>query len=140
MQVTNILALDVGERRIGVALANTLAKLPSPLTTIANNQETWQNLRSLIDEHGVTHLVVGLPRNLSGDDTAQTAYCREFAETLKEKFSLDVTLQDEALTSHKAEEELKSRKTGFDKAAVDALAATYILDDYLGEHYSGVSI
>lgn len=128
---SNILSLDVGERRVGVAIANVIAKLPRPLTTLDNTDDIWEQIKQLVAEHDVETIVVGLPRNLSGDDTAQTHYVRSFAEKLAE---YTVVFQDEALTSHKAEKELNSRGKPFAKGDIDALAATYILEDYLTAH------
>jgi putative holliday junction resolvase len=125
---SNILSLDVGERRVGVAIANVIARLPRPLTTLDNTDDIWGQIKALVTEHDVETVVVGLPRNLSGDDTAQTRYVRTFAENLSE---YTVVFQDEALTSQKAEKELNSRGKPFAKGDIDALAATYILEDYL---------
>jgi putative holliday junction resolvase len=132
-QATNgtILALDIGERRIGVARASTVARLASPLATLDNNEQFINNLRSLIDQEQASLIVVGLPRNLSGEDTAQTELVRQFTIELEQSLNLKTVFQDEALTSHKAEQELNSRGRSFTKGDVDALAATYILEDYL---------
>lgn len=127
---TNIIALDVGERRIGVAIASTLSRLPRPLTTLIQNADTLKDIRKLLTDEQVSIIVVGLPRNLSGDDTSQTVYVRKFAEQLEE-IGIVIRLQDEAATSVKAEQELKNRGKPFAKADIDSLAATYILEDYL---------
>lgn len=128
---SSILALDVGERRIGVAIASKLARLPRPLTTLNNEGAIWQRIEDLAQQEAADVVVVGLPRNLSGEDTAQTAYVRAFVQP-SSKFS--VVFQDEALTSQKAESELKSRGKPYEKGDIDALAATYILEDYLQQH------
>jgi putative Holliday junction resolvase len=128
---SNILSLDVGERRVGVAIASVIAKLSYPLTTLDNTEGIWDQIDALASEHDVTTIVVGLPRNLSGDDTAQTQYVRTFAEKLS---NYTVMFQDEALTSKKAEKELNERGKPFAKGDIDALAATYILEDYLTAH------
>ena len=125
---TNILSLDVGERRVGVAIANVVARLPHPLTTLDNTEHIWQEIADLLAAEDVETLVVGLPRNLSGDDTAQTTYVRDFAAKIE---GVEIVFQDEALTSVKAEKELSSRGKPFAKGDIDALAATYILEDYL---------
>lgn len=128
------LALDVGDVRIGVALANLEVRFANPLTTLINDKDLWTNLEAIIQEHGVVALVVGFPRNLSGDATAQTHKVEVFVEMLKTYSSLPVYLQDEAATSVKAEAELRSRGKPYEKADIDALAATYILEDYLIDH------
>ncbi|HEX4774100.1 MAG TPA: Holliday junction resolvase RuvX [Candidatus Saccharimonadales bacterium] len=127
----SILALDVGEVRVGVAVASLVARLPRPLTTLNRNDNFWNELQLIIESEAVGELVVGLPRNLSGQSTAQTTAVEAFANELKRHFGLPVNFQDEAVTSKKAEAELESRKKPYSKGDIDALAATYILEDYL---------
>jgi len=131
MDTTNLLALDFGEARIGVAIASQEARLPSPLQTLKNDGQIWQNLLAVIAENRIGTVVVGLPRGLDGQETAQTAKARNFMNELRERIDLPVIAQDEAATSVKATEELESRGKPYDKGAIDALAATYILEDYL---------
>jgi putative Holliday junction resolvase len=128
-----ILALDVGEKRVGVATVSMVARLPRPLTTLTNDENFWTGLQKLVDEEGAGAFVVGLPRGLEGQSTQQTEYARAFITQLQQKFTLPVFEQDEALTSQKAEAELGSRGD-YSKANVDSLAATYILEDFLTDH------
>ena len=128
------MALDVGGTRIGVATANAAARIPQILTTIYNNDTVLENLEKLIMQHHVAVLVVGLPRGLDGQRTAQTDAVEAFAAVVKKQFDLPLYWQDEALTSRKAKEELEARRKPYRKEDVDALAATYILEDFLGEH------
>ena len=133
-----ILALDVGHVRVGVAKAHSDFRIAQPLTTLPHDDGFWAALEALIAETETGLLVVGLPRNLSGNDTQQTVKVREFAAELEKRTHLPVELQDEALTSQKAEEELSARGKPYQKGDIDALAATYILEDYL-EGARGVS-
>lgn len=126
--MSSIVALDVGERRIGVAVANEIARLPSPHGILHNSPTVWDEIRSFMAEVSADVLVVGLPRNLSGDDTAQTAYVRSFVQQAPD---IAVVFQDEALTSKKAEAELITRGKPYTRGDIDSLAATYILEDYL---------
>jgi putative Holliday junction resolvase len=128
---SKILALDVGGVRIGVAMADAELKFANPFTTLTNDEHIWEALGALIEANQVQTVVVGLPRSLQGHDTAQTQICRAFAKDLSERLKIAVELQDEATTSVKAEAELRSRKKPYEKADIDALAATYILEDYL---------
>jgi putative Holliday junction resolvase len=130
-KTTNVLALDVGDRRIGVAIASNIARLAGPLTVLANDETLWHELSRLLADEHIGMIVVGLPRSLSGEDTAQTKIVRAFVAQLKTKTDIPVTLQDEALTSRQAEAELRARGKKFAKGDIDALAAVYILDDYL---------
>jgi len=131
----SILALDVGEKRVGVAIASKIARLPRPLTTLANDDQLLKSLHEIIVDESVEVIVVGLPRNLAGEDTKQTAYVRTFTEQLDRDM---IRFQDEALTSKKAEVELQQRGKPFSKGDIDALAATYILEDYL--HQAGSTL
>ncbi len=129
-----VLALDVGERRIGVASASLIAKLPSALTTIDRQDDVIQDIVKLISDQQAVAVVIGLPRGLSGQETKQTTLVRAFARDLQQATDIRIFLQDEALTSKQAETELKQRRVRYNKEAVDALAAVYILSDWLGEN------
>jgi putative Holliday junction resolvase len=126
-----IIALDVGAARVGVAIASSFARLPSPLMTMDYNKSFWDNLKKVCDDERVDTIVVGLPRGLDGHETAQTKLVRKFTDELERRLNLPIHFQDEALTSKKAEAELVAKGKKFNKAMVDALAATYILEDFL---------
>lgn len=134
--LAHVLALDVGEQRIGVAEANSIARIAHPLTTLKHTETIVQDIVDLISHHDASKLVVGLPRGMQGQDTQQTQYVRDFVAQLQKMVTIPVFWQDEALTSRKAEEELQARKKPFAKGDIDALAATYILDDFL-QNYTG---
>jgi len=131
------LGLDIGTRRIGVAIARADVRIPTPLTTLENNDETITKLREVVQEHSVQKLVVGMPRGMDGQDTQQTKFTEAFIQKLQTQLSIPVVWQDEALTSQKAESELLGRKRPYAKGDVDALAATYILEDYINDHVRG---
>jgi putative Holliday junction resolvase len=126
-----ILALDVGAARIGMALANTTSRLPRPLGALPNDDSVFGQLRDLCEREAVTHIVVGLPRGMDGQDTRQTSEVRAFGEALARQLVIPLSWQDEAVTSVHAEEELQGRGKLYTKADIDALAAVYILEDYL---------
>ncbi|MFI5275496.1 MAG: Holliday junction resolvase RuvX [Candidatus Saccharimonadales bacterium] len=132
----SLLALDVGARRIGVALASAGAYFAKPLATLDHTNDIFTEISGLAKEHDVTVIVVGYPRGLEGQTTEQTKTIEAFVDELRTHVSVSVEWQDETLTSVKAETELASRHKGgvYNKADVDALAATYILEDYLTEH------
>ncbi len=126
-----ILALDVGERRIGVAAANNIARLPSPLTTLDHGPQTIKDIQQLVEAQKAGALVVGLPRGLNGQHTMQTVAVEQFVAELRKILTVPLYWQDEALTSRKAEAELEARGKPYNKGDVDALSATYILEDFL---------
>ncbi len=132
----NFMALDVGMARIGVALATAEARLAHPHGALTVGDGLLEEIQALCHTQHVGIIVVGLPRGLDGQETTQTVYCREFADQLIDRLgaSVQVVLQDEALTSQKAIDELAAAKKQYAKGDIDALAATYILEDYLREH------
>lgn len=128
---STILALDVGERKIGVARANVIARIAEPLTTIQNTDRLLDDLRALLAEYDASELVVGLPRGLEGQETNQTRYVRDVVELWKGHLTVPIHFQDEAVTSINARAILDGQKKSYTKEDVDAVAATIILDDYL---------
>ena len=125
------LALDVGERRIGVALADMDSGVAAPLATITVDGLEEGRLREMISEYEPALLVVGLPRNQDGEETRQSTYVRQFIRDKLEKYTIPVALQDESLTSVLAEDHLKKTKKNYTKADIDMHAAAIILTDYL---------
>jgi putative holliday junction resolvase len=130
MAATNILGLDIGEKRVGAARVNMQAKLPQALMTLDNDLSLIDNLRTLINEYQIDLIVVGLPRNLSGVETAQSRYVRDFCDKSLRQLNLPLVLFDETLSSVTAETQLQERNK-YNKADVDAAAASVILEDYV---------
>lgn len=131
---TNIIALDMGERRIGVARANLIARLPEPLSVLNNSENLLLDIQALLDAEDAAAVVVGLPRGMNGQYTEQTIKVEEFIATLRSQLDIPVYAQDETLTSVQAEKELNAKGRQFEKGMIDALSATYILDDFLREN------
>ncbi len=129
--IRNLIAIDYGTKRVGLAVTNTVSKLPSPVTALANDDSLQAKLQATLKDRDVSVVVVGLPRGLDGQDTQQTLAVRQFATDLEQQVGHQVYLQDEALTSVQAEAELKQRGQQWAKADVDSLAAVYILQDFL---------
>lgn len=128
--IKQYLALDVGAARIGVALANDVARIASPLPVLANDESFCSKLRDLTSEHHISQIVVGWPRGLDGQETEQTRYVENFISKL-DLCGVPVVRQDEALTSVQAEAELKKSGKNFTKGDIDSLSAVYILEDFL---------
>ncbi len=136
-QYNNLLGLDIGERRIGVARVNLVARLPQALMTLINDDSFVNKLKDLIKQHQIDALVVGLPRNLKGEETAQSSYTRQFSKDKLAGIGLPIIWQDETLSSVAAAEDMNKRKQKSDN--IDALAAEIILDDYLSANRKGGS-
>ena len=128
------LALDVGERRIGVAIADPSVRIAVAYDTIEVDGSELEQITQLIMSEHVGVVVVGYPRNQSGEPTAQTAYVERFATQLTD-IAPRLAFQDESLTSVQAEEYLCAQGKPYSKGAIDAVAASIILQDYLETHY-----
>jgi len=139
--VGRIAGLDVGERRIGVAVSDVTGTLARPIGVVrtagldrdAIDVAAAEIDRLAAEDDGVAGLVVGLPRRLDGLPNDMTARVEAFAATLGRRTSLPVVLQDERLTSREAESRLAIREKRWQdrKARLDAAAAAIILQDYL---------
>ena len=126
----SLLALDVGEARIGVAVADTAVRIAIPLITIEVDGNELKKIAELIIKENTDTVVIGYPRNQSGEATKQTAFVEEFAGHL-EDMVVQVVFQDESLTSVLAEQRLKEGGRPYTKADIDSEAAAIILQDYL---------
>ena len=129
------LGLDVGQRRIGVALSDALG-LARPLLTLGRThfRKEMRDLSRLIRRHNVAAIVVGNPLHLSGDISPQARRVQEFAEALQNSTGLPVHLWDERLTSRAAEELLDAQGVARGpgrKAILDQAAAVVILQGWL---------
>ena len=130
------LGLDVGSRRIGVALSDELGITAQPLVVLdaKNRREAVARIRELCAEHEVDMIVIGLPLSMSGGDRGSSAArAREFAGRLAEEVTAEIVLWDERFTTAQAERVLiqgnvrrKNRR-----AVVDKIAAALILQGYL---------
>lgn len=136
----SVVALDVGSKRIGVAIASLEARLPRPLVTLtATDHDLLEQLQAIIERETVGRIVVGLPRGMAGQQTAQTNSILQFTERLKEQINIPIDMQDESVTSKQAEAELESRGKPYQRSDIDALAATYILEDWLAVHTEAIA-
>lgn len=138
-----VVGLDIGERRIGMAISDLTGTLARPLGVLrpagldvdALDVVSREITRLAEEEDGVRAIVVGLPRRLDGSPTEMTPRVEKFATQLQARTNLSVTLQDERLSSVEAESRLAVRDKDWRsrKAKLDAAAAAVILQDYLDE-------
>jgi putative Holliday junction resolvase len=151
--MTRLLALDVGEVRIGVAVSDTTGFLASPYTTLQvsrHEEQTWEAIQELIRETDAEGLVIGLPISLDGQIHAQGRLVQAFAERLQPHISIPLIFWDERLSTVEAQRLLvqrseneggkRQRRTGQRRTQskrrqrgqqIDALAAAVFLQDYL---------
>ena len=128
-----ILGIDHGDVRIGIAMSDETAFLASPLTTVRNGKDAVDEIVTLIQEHGVEKIVIGLPLNMDGSFGPATKKVRTFVQKLSEKTPVPIFEMDERLTTVTAHHNL--REAGLDgrqrKGVVDMAAAQIILQDWL---------
>jgi putative Holliday junction resolvase len=137
--IPRYLALDVGSKRIGIAVSDELGLTAQPVLTLERRRNAREDLRSiarLCRRYAVVGIVVGNPLTLSGEPSAQTARVQAFAAALGELTGLPIQLWDERLTTHEAHQLLyESGHARQDhRRVVDQVAATLILQSFLDEH------
>jgi putative Holliday junction resolvase len=130
-----ILALDLGKKRIGLALSDPLGITAQGLPTLerTNLRQDMAALADLISEREVTLLLMGNPLHMSGHEGRQTAYVHEFAERLARETGVPLKYWDERLTTVEAHRVLRSSGIGIEKRAraIDKLSAVILLESYL---------
>lgn len=127
-----VMCLDIGTKRIGVALSDYLLMLSNGLTVIDRNPENKaiETINKIAKENNVKKIVVGLPLNMDGTYGFQAEDCKNFASKI---LDYEIIYEDERLTSNQAEENLRNRKIDFrkNKGLVDIESACIILEQYL---------
>ncbi|HUA86013.1 MAG TPA: Holliday junction resolvase RuvX [Bryobacteraceae bacterium] len=130
-----ILALDLGKKRIGLAISDALGITAQGLPTLerTNIRADLDALARLIEQHAVTLLLIGNPLHMSGKEGRQTEFAREFADRLAKKTGREVRFWDERLTTVEAQRVLRESGISIEKRAraVDRLAAVILLESYL---------
>ena len=132
--MSRCIGIDLGSKRVGLALSDKMNIIASPYRTliVKNEQDLLDQLRLIIVDFKVTTIVLGLPLNMNGEDSAQTKKVREFKSVLS-TFNLPVKLEDERLSSVSAKRSLLMQdiKTGHNKSEIDKRAAAIILQQFL---------
>ena len=128
-----IMALDIGTKRIGIALSDYLHVIATPLKFIlrTSDRNAIAEIKKIAKENNVKKIIVGLPYNMDGSIGFKGENCIKFGNLLEEEF--EVIFEDERLSSEEAEENLRRRKVDFkkNKGLVDMESACVILQDYL---------
>lgn len=128
-----VMALDVGTKRIGIALSDFLQVIATPHSFISRVPEdkAIEEITKIAKENRVEKIVVGVPINMDGSQGFQAQDCIDFSQKLD---GFDIILEDERLTSEEAEQRLRERKVDFrkNKGLVDMESACVILQQYLG--------
>ena len=133
--MSRILGLDVGDRRIGVAISDPLHIIASPLSVIDRKIDSNYigAIQKIIDEKEVEAVVVGLPLTMKGLESSQTEKVKKFNEELIQKINIPLYSIDERLSSVTAQNSLIQQgiKTGHNKEEIDKTAAAIFLQEYL---------
>lgn len=130
-----VLAVDYGEKRIGLALSDSLRMFAKPLSVLENRgyKSFLQDLGRLVREHSICLILFGIPYAIDGSDTPKTIECKQVMEKLQSDLEIEVLPVDERYSTSEADAELK--KLGYTwqeaKQVKDAMAACLVLKDYL---------
>ena len=133
MTLGRALGLDIGERRIGVAVSDEMGTIASPVGMIRREGDVARELRELVARYGAVRLVAGLPVGLSGREGPQAAAVREFTDALAAEIDVPLEYWDERLSTAVAERSLieGGHRRKARKGKIDAVAAAVILQGYL---------
>ena len=127
-----VMALDVGPKRIGIALSDFLQVIATAHSTIPRvpEEKAVEEIVKIANENRVQKIIVGIPINMDGTQGFQAQNCIEFAQKI---LGFDIIFEDERLTSEEAEQRLRTRKVDFrkNKGLVDMESACVILEQYL---------
>jgi len=128
-----LVALDVGERRVGVAVSDELWLVASPVESVDMKRDGMDRLVALIERYDPERIVIGLPIGMSGREGPQAAATRAFAQQLRDRIDLPIVFWDERLTTFMADQSLieAGHRRARRKQHVDAVAAALILQSYL---------
>ncbi len=130
-----VMALDIGTKRIGVALSDFLLMLANGHSCLDRQPEdkALENIQSIAKDNHVQKIVVGIPYNMDGTQGEQAEDCKNFASKIK---NYEIIFEDERLTSEQAEENLRAKKIDFrkNKGLVDIESACIILEQYLSRN------
>ncbi|MCP4274434.1 MAG: Holliday junction resolvase RuvX [Gammaproteobacteria bacterium] len=134
----HVIAFDYGEKRIGVAVGQTVTNTATPLKPLLakDGQPDWQTVERLIKEWQPDYLLVGLPLNMDTTEQLLTRRAKKFSNRLKGRFGIAVKMMDERLSSVEAREQLFSAGgfKGLNKNSIDSQAACLILESWFNSH------
>ncbi len=129
------LALDLGDRRIGIALSDPLGMLARPLEVMERTSRAadYAHIAKRVAEYNVATIIVGLPLNMDGTEGSRAAWSRDYAAELAETVGVPVVMWDERLSTEEAAAILRAqgKRPGEHKDGIDAVAAAVILQSYL---------
>jgi len=140
MTIETYLGFDVGTKRTGVAIANSLTAQANGIDTVRHNKDgstNWNAIKSIINKHPADLFVIGLPLDKEGGEQEMTFIARSFGRKMSEKFGVDVVFVDEYLSSSEAKNQLKWHyaHSNANRGDVDMRSAQLILQTWLNESW-----
>ncbi len=133
--MAKVLALDVGERKIGVAVGQTdqAFAFARPALLVENWEQAWQPLKKIVADEGIERVILGLPLQTDGRLGPQAARVREFGQHLAQTISQPIEYRDERLTTQAVQREQQAAGMHLTRGQEDSLAAQLLLESYLTE-------
>jgi putative Holliday junction resolvase len=130
-----IIAVDMGEKRVGVAISDPSGIIAQPLLTIErhDNAALMLELKKVVEQYGVERIIVGIPYALNGSETKKSIEITAFTRQLQAALHVPIVMEDERLTTRMAENSLHmmGKKVGKSRNKIDQIAAAHILQHYL---------
>ncbi|MFH2030616.1 MAG: Holliday junction resolvase RuvX [Bacteroidota bacterium] len=135
--IERFLAIDYGEKRVGLAITDPLRIFAYPLETFLNDNNFWKRLKKVFDSYNIVKIIIGYPFKENGEKSSSTKLIEEFAKDLQNRTSIQIEFYDERYSSEIARqrviESVSSKKKRRDKGLIDKNAAAVFLQDYLSE-------
>ena len=136
--INKVIGFDYGKKRTGIASGQTITNTATPLVTLTQieGNPDWDGIQQQIEQWQPDALIIGIPYQLDGTESAMTKASLHFADCLKKRFNLPVHEINEALSSYEAEDTLKktTKITQHNKHEVDKIAAAVIVQSWLDQH------
>ncbi len=133
MAIYRLMGIDYGEKRVGIALSDPMQIISKPFVVLPNNEKLFEAISEIIGNENVGQIILGLPLNLSGEDSKKTIEVRAFKKKLEEQVEIEVIFYDERYSTAEATDLLK--EMGYSpkerKKVIDKMAASIILKNYL---------
>ncbi|MAV64475.1 MAG: Holliday junction resolvase RuvX [Candidatus Marinimicrobia bacterium] len=132
---SRLMAIDYGERKVGIAISDPLHIIASPYKTIDRREtpDYISEIRNIIEEKNIFKIIVGYPLTMLGKESQQTKLVVDFVNLLKKEFDIKILKYDERLSSKQAERYIREQniKVGKNKEKVDQISASIILEQYM---------
>ena len=126
-----VLGIDLGRKRIGIALGDTVNKIAVGLPTLINSKSVLSDIQKVIEKENIERIIVGLPKTLNGKIGSQAGYTQKWAANLAYTLGIKVEYEDERLSSKLARDSLVAIGKELTKEDIDQAAAVLILQSYL---------